>query len=130
MPLHPYYDSNLMQKTTQHCLEDELQAMMGTPMMPSSLLAADSCKLQWFDTLTMIVYTGMMEGRAVVTDQFLNACCLLAHHSTSRQLMVYNKGLSQDSNIYVREPPYGLFHQEILNHLPKYPPTSGFMYQF
>jgi hypothetical protein len=120
-----YRDSQKKSTATKWSLDDELQASMA--VKPTPLLPTDLCKFSKFDPHLATVYTA--EGHAVALDTFLNVCRLLAHHSDSRQLSVDKEMLPRDSNIYEKEP-CGLFQREILQHLSKYLPTSGSMYQF
>ena len=103
---------------TQRRLEDDLHASV-KPLVP---VGGGS-----FNPITATVYT--TDGRGVATDAFLNVCRLLAHHATSRQLLVGRDILPQEALIYVREP-CGLFRREILAPLQKLGPTSGFMPSF
>jgi hypothetical protein len=98
-------------------LEDELSAITN----PTSVSGGS------YNPLSATVYTA--EGRLTATNIFLNVCRLLAHQSTRTLLHVNNGQLPVDAYIFVREP-CGLFRREILAHLQKTSPTSGFMPSF
>ena len=83
--------------TAQRRLEDELAATQ----IPLNI-QADITKSKRLDPKDATVSTA--EGRAQATDHFLNACRLLAHHSTSKKLQVGSDALFPESIIYVREP--------------------------
>jgi hypothetical protein len=87
----------------------------------------DVTKSKRLDRKDATVYTA--EGGAQATDFFLNACRLLAHHYISKTLSVGSDILTPETLIYVWEP-CGLYRREILSHLAKYLPSSGFMPQF
>jgi hypothetical protein len=112
--------------TAQRRLEDDL-AGMATPPKAQNTSTVDVVKLKRSDPASATVYTA--EGRLQASDQFLNACRLLAHHSMSKALKVGDDMLAMDSLIYVREP-CRLYRREILSHLTKYSQSSGFMPPF
>jgi hypothetical protein len=116
----PAYKST--QKKIARQLEDEMLAT-DTPAVTQLPVA----KVEKFLPLTATVRTE--EGRAAASEPFLNACRLLAHHSTKRVLHVEGEPVDPNTIIYVREP-CGLFRREILRHLDKMAHSSSFMPTF
>ncbi len=109
---------------TQRSLEAELQGNL--PIAKSAPITALK-PILIFNLQTGTIY--IEEGRRSATDTFLNVCRLLAHHSTTRSLMVERIPIPLDALIYAREP-CGLFRREILAHHSKMTGTGGFMPSF
>jgi hypothetical protein len=110
----------------QRRLDDDLA---GTAMNTEAIKppTTDVVKQKQSDPASATVYTA--EGQLQVSDQFLNACRLLAHHSTSKALQVGDDMVASESLLYVREP-CRLYRREILSHLTRYSQSSGFMPPF
>jgi hypothetical protein len=113
--------------SAQRRLEEDMDAILKPPApLPPMSMNPISMSTR-FNPVTATVMTA--EGREMASDQFLNACRLLAHHSTRRTLKVGADQVHPASLIYVREP-CGLYRREILSHLSKYSANSGFMPPF
>ena len=113
--------------TAQRRLDDDLAGTAIHPEVVKPLAVDVLVKQKRSDPASATVYTA--EGRLQASDQFLNACRLLAHHSTSKALQVGDDMVEMESLIYVREP-CRLYRREILSHLTKYSQSSGFMPPF
>jgi hypothetical protein len=110
-------------KNIQRQLDDELLQTATSPSLELKLPASKGS----FDPLTTSIRTE--DGRAVATDTYLNACRLLAHHSSRRALYIDETPVDPNTIIYVREP-CGLFRREILRHLAAAAKSTSFMPTF